>query len=258
MSTTDPYYFLQFPTTNGATYAPSFVSLDVDGRVVRVDSFSKVVAPGMRLGWITSSAQFHEQLVALTDSSSQHPHAFGQIFLSELFGPDGWQLAGFDKWVRGLGTEYKRRCDFFLDVFAKEVASTGFAEAIPPEAGMFVWTRIHVNKHPRYRREHTGASGPRTNCKKLMEELFDTCLDEGLVVMPASIFKVESDPRYEDSGDSVEDVSTSSGQSEYHSTLIHCRLQRLNFFRLTYCGTEETMKTGLSTLGRALRKFFAS
>lgn len=210
MSFTDPYYFLQFPTANGATYAPSFVSLDVDGRVVRVDSFSKVVAPGMRLGWITSSAQFHEQLVALTDSSSQHPHAFGQIFLSELFGPDGWQLAGFDRWVRGLGAEYKRRCDFFLDVFAKEVASTGFAEAIPPEAGMFVWTRIHVNKHPRYRREQAVAAGPRTNCKKLMEELFDTCLDEGLVVMPASIFKVESDPRYEDSGDSVEDVSTAS------------------------------------------------
>lgn len=164
----------------------------------------------MRLGWITSSAQFHEQLVALTDSSSQHPHAFGQIFLSELFGPDGWQLAGFDKWVKGLGTEYKRRCDFFLDVFTKEVASTGFAEAIPPEAGMFVWTRIHVDKHPRYRREQGGASGPRTNCKKLMEELFNTCLDEGLVVMPASIFKVDSDPRYEDSDDSVEDVSTSS------------------------------------------------
>ncbi|KZT71215.1 L-tyrosine:2-oxoglutarate aminotransferase [Daedalea quercina L-15889] len=240
----DPYYFLQFPSSSSGTdttYAPSFVSMDVDGRVVRVDSFSKVVAPGMRLGWITSNAQFHEQLVALTDSSSQHPHAFGQIFLSELFGPEGWQPPGFDKWVRGLGMEYKRRCDFFLDLFTKEVASTGLAEAIPPEAGMFVWTRIHIDKHPRYRNEvagSEGARGPRTNCKKLMEELFDTCLDEGLVVMPASIFKVGSDPQYSEPGDSIED--------------------RLNYFRLTYCGTEETMKTGLSTLGRALRSFFAS
>lgn len=230
----------------------------MDGRVLRVDSFSKVVAPGMRLGWITSSAQFHEQLVALTDSSSQHPHAFGQIFLSELFSPGGWQLAGFDRWVRGLGTEYKRRCDFFLNVFAKEVATTGYAEAVPPEAGMFVWTRIHVDKHPRYRREQGAAGGSRTNCKTLMEELFNTCLDEGLVVMPASIFKVDTDPRYGDSSDSIEDVSASSWPIGVPLKQIHRRFQRLNFFRLTYCGTEETMRTGLSTLGRALRQFFAN
>ncbi|KAH9923894.1 L-tyrosine:2-oxoglutarate aminotransferase [Fomitopsis serialis] len=238
----DPYYFLQFPSNSAAdtTFTPSFLSMDVDERVVRVDSFSKVIAPGTRLGWITSSAQFHEQLVALTDASSQHPHAFGQMFLSELLGPEGWQLPGFDKWVRGLGMEYKRRCDFFLDLFAKEVATTGLAEAIAPEAGMFVWTRIHISKHPRYRKSIASSEEvkvPRTNCKQLMEELFDTCLDEGLVVMPASIFKVDSDAQYGDPEDNIED--------------------RLNYFRLTYCGTEEIMTTGLSTLGRALKRFFA-
>lgn len=33
---------------------PSLLSLDSNGRVIRVDSFSKVVAPGLRLGWVTA------------------------------------------------------------------------------------------------------------------------------------------------------------------------------------------------------------
>eukprot|EP00061_Rhincodon_typus_P014112 g40934.t1 len=36
----DPYYFLQFEKP----WAPSFLSLDMDGRVVRTDSFSKILS----------------------------------------------------------------------------------------------------------------------------------------------------------------------------------------------------------------------
>jgi hypothetical protein len=36
---------------------PSFLSIDVDGRVCRLESFSKVIAPGSRVGWIVASEQ---------------------------------------------------------------------------------------------------------------------------------------------------------------------------------------------------------
>lgn len=65
----EPYYFLQMQPYTGKgsadppppatvkefldTLIPTFVSLDVDGRVMRMDSFSKVIAPGTRVGWIT-------------------------------------------------------------------------------------------------------------------------------------------------------------------------------------------------------------
>lgn len=41
---------------------PSFLSMDVDGRVIRLDTFSKTVAPGCRLGWITAQPAFIERL----------------------------------------------------------------------------------------------------------------------------------------------------------------------------------------------------
>lgn len=172
------------------------------------------MAPGMRLGWITCNQTFYEHLISYTDSSTQHPHGFGQVFITEMLSSHGWKLTGFDRWVRSLRAEYWRRRDFFLDIFEQEVASTELARASVPEAGMFVWVRVNVEKHPRYRcdthhdvkRLENGLVA-RTNVSELMEELFEKCLDEGLVVMPASIFALSGDPRYDVMGIPIEDVS---------------------------------------------------
>ena len=40
---------------------PSYLNMDVDGRVIRLDTFSKTVAPGCRLGWITAQPRFIER-----------------------------------------------------------------------------------------------------------------------------------------------------------------------------------------------------
>jgi len=53
----DPYYYLQFDKR-----IPSFLSLDTDGRVLRFDSFSKIVSSGLRLGFATGPAPLVERL----------------------------------------------------------------------------------------------------------------------------------------------------------------------------------------------------
>ena len=50
----------------------SFLSLDVDGRVIRLDSFSKIVAPGFRLGWITAAPHVVGRAPARPEAL-QHP-----------------------------------------------------------------------------------------------------------------------------------------------------------------------------------------
>nr|KIR85626.1 hypothetical protein I308_04323 [Cryptococcus tetragattii IND107] len=55
---------------------PSFLAFDTDGRVIRMDTFSKTSAPGSRLGWITTSPIFIERLTRATEASTQAPSGF--------------------------------------------------------------------------------------------------------------------------------------------------------------------------------------
>ncbi|CAK7220639.1 hypothetical protein SCUCBS95973_004227 [Sporothrix curviconia] len=164
----DPYWYLQFPsaavneaasrnlakpksplvapTINKAagqrstgfafldSLVPSFLSVDVDGRVVRLDTFSKTVAPGCRLGWITAQPALIERFTRISETSTQQPSGFVQSLISELvMGPlpasssssssspknavakkaepvfSGWQVDGWVRWLEGLRGEYERR-----------------------------------------------------------------------------------------------------------------------------------------------------
>jgi aromatic amino acid aminotransferase I len=212
--TTDPYFFLQYdlpemdPSRDNfsrhyaSAFPPSFLSLDVDGRVLRVDSFSKILAPGMRLGWVTASPAFTERLVVLTDSSTMHPHGFGQLFVCEMLGPNGWGLDGFVRWVHSLRADYARRRDHFLRTF-QELVPIEYSRTDVPQAGMFFWITVDLKKHPRFRSEEDfkGAVLAKTNTKQLMEELFHKLLDDGVVMMPASIFAIEEKGKHSDLAD---------------------------------------------------------
>lgn len=103
----DPYWHLQFPSAAAAeaksrglsmpsvpaTYkprkssgydfldslVPSYMSLDTDGRVIRLDTFSKTMAPGCRLGWVTAQPAFIERLTRWALRTSLfHPRSLTQ------------------------------------------------------------------------------------------------------------------------------------------------------------------------------------
>lgn len=92
----DPYFFLQqdpyvpkasrsYPKAkDGDTeflskLAPSFLKFDYQGRVIRLDSFSKTIAPGSRLGWFTCNEIFAERFERHGETSTQAPCGFGQV-----------------------------------------------------------------------------------------------------------------------------------------------------------------------------------
>ena len=57
----DPYYYLQFEEKEKRP--PSFFSLDKEGRVIRFDSFSKILSSGIRLGFVTGPKPLIERIV---------------------------------------------------------------------------------------------------------------------------------------------------------------------------------------------------
>lgn len=148
----DPYWYLQYPSAISSERArgqkirdlgsiategwkssgyefldslvPSYLSIDTDGRVVRLDTFSKTIAPGCRLGWITTQPEFVERILRITETSTQQPSGFVQSVVAKMIiGPQdpddggrgkdadgkGWGVDGWVRWLEGLRGAYERR-----------------------------------------------------------------------------------------------------------------------------------------------------
>jgi aromatic amino acid aminotransferase I len=156
----EPYYFLQMQPYTGAgappvpppanheeflkALAPTYLSIDVDGRVMRMDSFSKVIAPGTRVGWITASEQIVERFIRHNETSIQNPSGLSQMVLYKLL-DEGWGHGGYLDWLIDLRLAYTKRRDGLLAACEKFLP-TDLISWNPPAAGMFVSNpKVHPN-----------------------------------------------------------------------------------------------------------------
>uniref|UniRef100_A0A8C3WYG3 Kynurenine/alpha-aminoadipate aminotransferase, mitochondrial n=1 Tax=Catagonus wagneri TaxID=51154 RepID=A0A8C3WYG3_9CETA len=130
----DPYYFLQF----NKPWAPTFLSMDVDGRVIRADTFSKVLSSGLRIGFITGPKPLIERIVLHIQVSTMQPSTFSQLLVSQLL--HQWGEDGFLAHVERVTNVYRKQMDALLAAADKWLS--GLAEWHVPAAGMFLWVKI--------------------------------------------------------------------------------------------------------------------
>ena len=112
----DPYFWLYY---GDAPRARSLFSLEAEvngevGRVVRLDSLSKIISSGMRTGWITAPAAICDQVDLITASTNMQSSSTTQAIVLALF--NRWGISGFEehcaRCVRQLWarlTEQRRR-----------------------------------------------------------------------------------------------------------------------------------------------------
>ncbi|MCJ1381994.1 hypothetical protein MMC17_005106 [Xylographa soralifera] len=213
----DPYWYLQYPSANTSSMAtrgyptstdaqpgqhnynfpkssgypfldslvPSYLSVDTEGRVVRIDTFSKTVAPGCRLGWLTTQPALCERILRITETSTQQPSGFVQSMIAELImGPQsskdegrggaqdgkGWQMHGWVRWLEGLRGNYERRMQTMCSILedGKYLVKSGRRQSISnewsvvekslmydfiwPLGGMFIWIKVELATHPLYKK----------------------------------------------------------------------------------------------------------
>ncbi|XP_061181725.1 kynurenine/alpha-aminoadipate aminotransferase, mitochondrial-like isoform X2 [Saccostrea echinata] len=132
----DPYFYLQFTKP----FVPSFLSMDTDGRVVRFDSFSKIISSGMRLGFVTGPQPLVERLELHSQCSVMHASGISQMILHKIL--ENWGLEGFLKHTENTVEFYKNKRDQCLKTMEKHLS--GLAEWSVPSGGMFVWIRLNV------------------------------------------------------------------------------------------------------------------
>ncbi|XP_071116958.1 kynurenine/alpha-aminoadipate aminotransferase, mitochondrial-like [Haliotis cracherodii] len=130
----DPYYYIQY----SRPLTPSFLSLDEDGRVIRCDSFSKLIAAGARLGFISGPKYLLQKLILHLDSSVACTNNLSQTVIRKILVDMGHD--GFLRHGEKLAAFYKERADKIVAIAQKHLK--GLAEWSPPAGGMFIWMKL--------------------------------------------------------------------------------------------------------------------
>lgn len=128
----DPYGELRYE----GTPLPSLKSLDSQGNVIYLGTFSKILAPGFRLGWIVATdPALYEQLVQAKQPADLHSASAPQMATYEV------AKNGFiEKHVQKIIATYKERRTALLD--AMEVHFPPEASWVKAEGGLFVWVML--------------------------------------------------------------------------------------------------------------------
>ncbi|KAI8975669.1 pyridoxal phosphate-dependent transferase [Mycotypha africana] len=130
----DAYYYLQFTVER----VPSYLSMDVDGRVVRCDSMSKILSSGLRLGWVTGPKPLIERINLHTMGTNLQPSGIPQVMAYQLLAH--WGHEGFFHHVKNVAAFYRQKRDDFVECLDRHMK--GRATWAVPSAGMFFWVRL--------------------------------------------------------------------------------------------------------------------
>ncbi|KAM5484696.1 putative secondary metabolism biosynthetic enzyme [Microsporum audouinii] len=230
----DPYFFLRLNESSALLdiYPPfslfdklrkslptSYLSLDKSGRVIRVESTSKILAPGLRCGWLTASSQIVDIFANLVEVGPASPSGPSQVMLYKLL-VENWGQEGFANWLNHLSREYRSRRDIMIAACAKHLP-TGICTWTTPSHGMFLWITIDLERHPDYTEMWT------VQCLGVEDRIYERAESNGVIVARGSWFNVEK-----------------------HVDKV--------FFRMTFVSTasQDDLEQGVKQLSKAVRDEF--
>lgn len=124
----NPYGDIRF---KGESVA-SIKSLDSDGRVIYVGSFSKVLSPGMRVGYVSAPSAVIQKITVCKQTNDVHTNIWSQIiayrFMTEY---------DFEAHLECIRNIYLKKSDFMIDMMSKKLPSE--ITFTRPDGGLFVW-----------------------------------------------------------------------------------------------------------------------
>jgi 2-aminoadipate transaminase len=133
-------------------------------RTIITGSFSKILAPGMRLGWVVAPREIMEALIIAKQASDLHSNYLSQRIASEYLARED-----IDIHIRKIRTAYKNQCDRMIELITET-----FPESVTctrPRGGMFVWITLPAG------------------CSSM--DVFENALKENVAVLPGSPFYID-------------------------------------------------------------------
>lgn len=131
----DPYGELRFEEGDRLPY----IGLNQTNKNIYLGSFSKIVTPGMRLGYIIADKEIMKMLETAKQTADLHSNIFGQYLISDYL----WNN-DLDKHIEKIKKLYKSQATAMIDAMEKYFPSD--VKFTRPKGGMFTWVTIEEGK----------------------------------------------------------------------------------------------------------------
>lgn len=157
----NPYGDLRFSGED----VPTIKSLDTEGRVIYAGSFSKILSPGMRLGYIVAPAPLAEKIEILKQVNDVHTPMLTQLMCVEFM-----KKYDIDSYIEKNRSLYGEKCKAMVDAMEKYFPQ-GKVKWVVPEGGIFLWC------------ECPGVTD--------ITPIVDRCLEKKVAIVPGSNFATD-------------------------------------------------------------------
>jgi 2-aminoadipate transaminase len=127
----NPYGDLWFDSAPAAS-----LSARLPEQSLYLGSFSKILAPGLRLGYVVAPKALYPKLLQAKQAADLHTPSFNQRVVAEVL-KDGF----IERHVPTIRALYKRQCDAMLEALDREMAGLGVSWN-RPAGGMFLWAQL--------------------------------------------------------------------------------------------------------------------
>ncbi|PFO84301.1 PLP-dependent aminotransferase family protein [Bacillus cereus] len=134
---------------------------DKSGIVLHIGSMSKVISPGLRIGWVVGSEPVIKRLADIKMQMD-----YGSSSLSQRAAAQWFVNGSYEKHMQHIRIELKKRRDFMLEMLEKYCRDVATWQI--PTGGFYIW--LHITPHIS------------------MRELFEKALEEKILLNPGNVY----------------------------------------------------------------------
>ncbi|MBC7461151.1 MAG: PLP-dependent aminotransferase family protein, partial [Thermoleophilia bacterium] len=130
----NPYSLLRYE----GEPVPTLRSLDTNGRVAYLGTFSKIFSPGVRVGWVEAPTPILARLNLMKQAADLCSSTFMQMLVTSFFIADGGEA--WKRWVAKLNVIYQERLDAMCEAIDEHFPpGTTYTK---PQGGLFLWATL--------------------------------------------------------------------------------------------------------------------
>ena len=125
----NPYGELRFAGED----IPTIKSLDTDGIVIYCGSFSKILSPGMRMGFVSAPSEIAAKMTVGKQVTDVHTNIFFQMVVDKFL-----EEYDIDEHIAKIKKLYGEKCACMIENLDKYLPWEGFSHT-NPQGGLFIW-----------------------------------------------------------------------------------------------------------------------